>query len=63
MALEPKFIPPHKSVAEAETKKRNNIIEWFAKVIDGAVVGLIISGSMGNGYDFSVKETSDILIS
>lgn len=30
------------------------------KAIVKAVVGLIVSGSMVYGYDYSVKETSDV---
>lgn len=60
MALEPHFTPPEKSITEAETKKRNGLIKWFFETIDSAVVGLIVSGSMGYGYDYSVKETSDV---
>ena len=60
MALETNFTPPEKAVAEAETKKRNELIDWFSEVVDKAVVGLIVSGSMSYGYDYSVKETSDV---
>lgn len=60
MALEPSFTSPDKTVSEAETKKRNELIQWFSETIDEAVVGLIVSGSMGYGYDYSVKETSDV---
>lgn len=60
MSLEPNFIPPDKAVSEAETKKRSKLIEWFSQTIDEAVVGFIVSGSMGYGYDYSVKETSDV---
>ena len=60
MALETNFTPPEKAVAEAETKKRNELIDWFSEVVDKAVVGLIVSGYMSYGYDYSVKETSDV---
>lgn len=60
MALEANFILPDKTVSEAETKKRNELIKWFSEAIDSTVVGLIVSGSMGYGYDYSVKETSDV---
>lgn len=60
MALEANFIPPETAVTELETAKRNELIKWFSEVIDKAVVGLIVSGSMGYGYNYSVKETSDV---
>lgn len=60
MALEQNFTLPEKGVSETETKKRNELIEWFSATIDNAVVGFIVSGSMGYGYDYSVKETSDV---
>ena len=60
MALEANFTPPEKAVSETETAKRSELIKWFSEAIDDAVVGLIVSGSMGYGYDYSVKETSDV---
>ena len=60
MVLEVNFTPPEKSVTETETAKRNELIKWFSETIDSAVVGLIVSGSMGYGYSYSVKETSDV---
>lgn len=60
MALEPDFTPPVKVVSEAETAKRNNLIDWFAQIIDEAIVGFIVSGSMGYGANYSVKKYSDV---
>lgn len=60
MALEVNFTPPKKAVTEAETAKRNELIRWFYEAVNNSVVGLIVSGSMGYGYDYSVKETSDV---
>ena len=60
MALEPNFTPPNRAISEAETKKRNVLVKWLSDIIDNSVVGLIVSGSMGYGYDYSVKETSDV---
>lgn len=60
MSLEPNFTIPENSISEAETKKRNQLIEWFSNYIDEAIVAMIVSGSMGYGFDYSVKETSDI---
>lgn len=60
MTLELNFTPPAPEVSIQETKKRNDLITWFKGVIDDAVIGLIVTGSMSYGYDYSVKETSDI---
>lgn len=60
MSLEPNFAPPPQSVSEAETAKREELILWFSELIDDAVLGFIVSGSMGYGANYSVKEASDI---
>lgn len=60
MSLEPNFIPPEQTISVEATKKRNELITWFKEVVDDSIVGMIVSGSMGYGYDYSVKETSDI---
>jgi len=60
MTLELNFIPPDQALSVEETKKRNELITWFKEVVDDSIVGMIVSGSMGYGYDYSVKETSDI---
>lgn len=60
MSLEPEFVLPDPIVSKEETRKRNELITWFSEVVDDAIVGFIVSGSMGNGYDYSVKETSDV---
>lgn len=60
MSLEPNFTPPEQATSIEETKKRNTLITWFKDIIDDSIVGMIVSGSMGYGYDYSVKEASDI---
>ncbi len=60
MSLESNFIPPEQTISVEQTKKRNGLISWFKEVVDDSIVGMIVSGSMGYGYDYSVKETSDI---
>lgn len=60
MTLEAHFIAPDPAVSERETIKRNELIAWFSALIDEAVVGFIVSGSMGFGANYSVKESSDI---
>jgi hypothetical protein len=60
MTLEAAFTPPDKAVSEAETAKRDKLISWFAELVHDSVVGYIVSGSMGYGANYSVKESSDI---
>lgn len=60
MSLEPNFTPPPQSVSETETAKREELIRWFSDLVDEAVVGFIVSGSMGYGANYSVNESSDI---
>lgn len=60
MTLEADFIAPDPEISKIETAKRKELITWFADVVDKAVVGFIVSGSMGYGADYSVKESSDI---
>ncbi|MCA9329519.1 hypothetical protein KDA11_02650 [Candidatus Saccharibacteria bacterium] len=59
MSLDPNFIPPPQSVSETETAKREELIHWFSEFIDDAVVGFIVSGSMGYGANYSANQSSD----
>src|SRR5947209_2687039 len=60
MSLEPNFILPEKQLDIRETSKRRKLIEWFAQAIDDCVLAMLVTGSMSYGYDYSVKESSDI---
>lgn len=57
---ESSFTPVDPAVASAETQRRQTIIEWFAYAIQPAVSGMIVTGSMAYGRNYSVKTTSDI---
>ncbi len=58
--LEPDFQLPDKKISTDETKKRLNLVNWFSDYIKPSVSGLIISGSLSYGQNYSVKPTSDI---
>lgn len=60
MTLELNFTPPEQSLSIRETAKRNELIKWFLNEMDGSVTGLLVTGSMAYGYDYSVKESSDV---
>lgn len=58
--LEPNFTLPDKQIAINETSKRLKLIDWFKDYIRPSVAGLIVTGSMSYGQNYSVKPTSDI---
>lgn len=58
--LEPNFQLPDPEVAARETQKRVALLEWFAEYIKPSVTGLLVSGSLSYGQNYSVKPTSDI---
>jgi len=58
--LEPNFELPDSEISIAETQKRLKLLDWFTEYIKTSVTGLIASGSMSYGQNYSVKPTSDI---
>jgi hypothetical protein len=58
--LEPDFELPDLEVSKAETQKRLKLLDWFTEYIRSSVTGLIASGSMSYGQNYSVKPSSDI---
>ncbi len=58
--LEANFKLPDRKLSEEETQKRFELIYWFAEYIKNSVTGLMVSGSMSYGQNYSVKPSSDI---
>lgn len=58
--LELDFKLPEKQVSIDATSKRLKLLDWFREYIRPSVSGLIVSGSLSYGQNYSVKPTSDI---
>lgn len=58
--LELNFVLPDIEVSIAETKKRLDLLSWFVDYVGDSISGLVVSGSMGYGQNYSVKPSSDI---
>lgn len=58
--LESNFQLPDSKTSIAETQKRLKLLDWFTEYIRSSVTGLIVTGSMSYGQNYSIKPTSDI---
>lgn len=58
--LEKDFVPPTPEVAKRETARRFILLEKFLPIIQPAITGLMVSGSVACGANYSVTEKSDI---
>jgi len=58
--LEKIFLPPSPEIATKETARRLKLAKEFLPKIKPAITGLIVSGSVAYGANYSVTEKSDI---
>lgn len=58
--LEKNFLPPLPEISMRETARRLKLAKEFLPEIQSAITGLIVSGSVSYGANYSVTEKSDI---
>jgi hypothetical protein len=60
MSLDPNFTPPNTELSKKETKKRYDIIDAWITPLIPVTEGIVITGSLAYGSNYSVQTSSDV---
>lgn len=58
--IDPNFKPPEESVSKEETARRLSLVPWIKEYFDKVTTGIIVTGSLSYGANYSVTPESDI---